>query len=97
MTLPTSFNRALQRLNRVDAPIEEKALLLNTVGRSLQSAVLYLYFLEHKDEAVDPRGAGLSECTTNRLVKLFMLRGLIEKCGWRRGEKHFLRTTWRLT
>jgi len=97
MTLPTSFNRAVKGLGTIDAPIEEKALLLNTVGRSTQSATLYLYFLKHRGEAVDPRDAGLPECTTNRLVKLFMLRGLIEKCGHRRGGNGFMYTIWRLT
>ena len=96
MNLPVAFNKALKSLNRIDAPPEEKALLLNTVGRSLTAAVLYLYFLEHRGEAVDPLGAGLSPGTTMRLVKLFEFRGLIERAGRRRGEKGLLRVNWRL-
>ena len=96
MTLPESFNRALQRLNRVDAPPEEKALLLNTVGRSTQSAILYLYLLEHR-EAVDPRDAGLPEGTTRRLMRLFELRGIVARAGHRRGGNGFMHTTWRLS
>ena len=97
MTLPTSFNRAVKGLGTVDAPVEEKALLLNTVGRSTQSAVLYLYFHEHRGEAVDPRDARLPEGTMTRLVKLFALRGLIVKDGRKRGVNRQLHDTWRLT
>jgi ADP-ribose pyrophosphatase YjhB (NUDIX family) len=97
MTLSSSFNRAVKGLSRVDAPVEEKALILSTVGRSLQSAVLYLYFQEHRGEAVDPRGAGLSVDSTRRLVKLFELRGLVERAGRRRGVNRQLREVWRLT
>lgn len=96
VNLPYEFNVALLRLNRIPATDEEKALLLNTVGRSLQSGVLYLYFLEHR-EAVDPRDAGLSEGATRSLIKLFEFRGLIEKSGRRRGGNRQLRDTWRLT
>ena len=93
---PYEFNKAMLRLNRIHAPPEEKALLLNTVGRSTQSAILYLYLLEHR-EAVDPRDAGLPEGTTRRLMRLFELRGITVRAGHRRGGNGFMHTTWRLS
>jgi Trm5-related predicted tRNA methylase len=95
--IPYSFNIILLSLNRLNATDEEKTRLLSTVASSPQAARLYLHFLRHGCQSIDPYGLGLPRATTYRLVKLLEARGLVEKATRRKiGLRGNWKWTWKL-
>ena len=90
------FNKILLSLNRLNATDEEKTRLLNVVASSANAVKLYLYFLEHGCQPVNPSVLGFNDATMYRLLKLFEAHGLIEKADRHRGQKRYLMWTWKL-
>lgn len=95
--IPYEFNKILLSLNRLNASAEEKTRLLNAVALSPQAAELYLHFLNHGCQSIDPYRLGLPRATTYRLVKLLEARGLVEKATRQRvGLRGAWKWTWKL-
>jgi hypothetical protein len=96
INVPYEFNKAMLRLDRLRCDPEDKARLLQAVARSPQAARLYLHFLKYGCQAIDPHEVDMPYPTVYRLVKLFEMRGLIEKAEWRRGKRVYPRRLYRL-